>query len=38
MAKKIVNSHRGLIDVAEAPGGGAQFTVRLPMILEEAEV
>lgn len=38
MAKKIVSSHRGLIDVADAPGGGAQFTVRLPMILEEAEV
>jgi signal transduction histidine kinase len=38
MAKKIVASHRGLIDVDDAPGGGAQFTVRLPMILEEAEV
>jgi signal transduction histidine kinase len=38
MAKKIVNSHRGLIDVDDAPGGGALFTVRLPMILEEAEV
>ena len=38
MAKKIVSSHRGLIDVDDAPGGGALFTVRLPMILEEAEV
>ena len=38
MAKKIISSHRGLIDVDDAPGGGAQFTVRLPMILEEAEV
>jgi signal transduction histidine kinase len=31
MAKKIVNSHCGLIDVDEARGGGALFTVRLPM-------
>jgi signal transduction histidine kinase len=38
MAKKIVNSHRGLIDVDDAPGGGALFTVRLPMVLERAEV
>jgi two-component system nitrogen regulation sensor histidine kinase GlnL len=38
MAKKIVNSHRGLIDVEDAPGGGALFTVRLPMVLEQAEV
>jgi signal transduction histidine kinase len=37
MAKKIVNSHRGLIDVDEAPDGGARFTVRLPMALNAAE-
>jgi signal transduction histidine kinase len=31
-AKKIVNGHRGVIDVESAPSGGARFTVRLPMI------
>jgi len=34
MAKKIVSSHRGLIDVDDAPEGGARFTVRLPMVLQ----
>ncbi|HXV75658.1 MAG TPA: ATP-binding protein [Candidatus Polarisedimenticolaceae bacterium] len=38
MAKKIVSSHHGLIDVADAPEGGALFTVRLPMVLDRAEV
>ena len=33
MAKKIVGSHRGLIDVDDAAEGGARFTVRLPMVL-----
>ena len=37
MAKKIVNSHRGLIDVDDSPEGGAMFTVRLPMALSQAE-
>ena len=37
-AKKIVDGHRGLIDVDDAPGGGALFTVRLPMVLEQSEV
>jgi len=37
MAKKIVNSHRGLIDVTGTPEGGALFTVRLPMALSAAE-
>ena len=32
MAKKIVDSHRGLIDVASRPGEGTTFTVRLPMV------
>jgi signal transduction histidine kinase len=32
MAKKIVDSHRGVIDVVSAPGTGTVFTVRLPMI------
>ena len=32
MAKKIVDSHRGLIDVASRVGGGTTFTVRLPMV------
>lgn len=33
VARKIVNSHRGLIDVQSAPGRGAEFSIRLPMIL-----
>ncbi len=32
MAKKIVDSHRGLIDVASRVGEGTTFTVRLPMV------
>ncbi len=32
MAKKIVDSHRGLIDVDGRPGAGAVFTVRIPMV------
>jgi len=32
MAKKIVDSHRGLIDVQSRPGAGTEFTVRLPMV------
>ncbi len=32
VARKIVNSHRGLIDVQSAPGRGAEFSIRLPMI------
>lgn len=32
MVKKIVGSHRGLIDVDTSPLGGARFTVRLPMV------
>jgi len=32
MAKKIVDSHRGLIDVRSDSGRGAEFTVRLPMV------
>jgi len=31
-AKKIVTSHRGRIDVDDAPEGGARFTVRLPVV------
>ena len=31
MARKIVDSHRGLIDVESRPGAGTTFTVRLPM-------
>lgn len=31
VAKKIVDSHRGLIDVRSLPGQGTTFTVRLPM-------
>jgi signal transduction histidine kinase len=32
MAKKIVDSHRGIIDVASKLGEGTTFTVRLPMV------
>jgi signal transduction histidine kinase len=32
MAKKIVDSHRGVIDVTTELGAGTVFTVRLPMI------
>jgi len=32
IAKKIVDSHRGLIDVASRRGEGTTFTVRLPMV------
>ena len=32
MAKKIVDSHRGVIDVQSKVGVGTAFTVRLPMI------
>jgi signal transduction histidine kinase len=37
-AKKIVGSHRGLIDVESTAGSGAEFSVRLPMVTQEAEV
>jgi two-component system nitrogen regulation sensor histidine kinase GlnL len=32
IAKKVVDSHWGLIDVRSRPGEGAEFTVRLPMV------
>jgi len=32
MARKIVDSHRGLIDFQNRPGRGVTFTVRLPLI------
>lgn len=37
MARKIVDSHRGLLDVESREGQGATFTVRLPMVLEDPE-
>jgi PAS domain S-box-containing protein len=37
LAKKIVGSHRGVIDVDNHPGAGAVFTVRLPVVAEPAE-
>jgi signal transduction histidine kinase len=37
IAKKIVGSHQGLIEVESAPGEGALFTVRLPMVVRSAE-
>jgi signal transduction histidine kinase len=37
MAKKIVDSHRGVVDVESRPGGGAEFTVRLPLAEESRE-
>jgi signal transduction histidine kinase len=30
VARQIVEAHGGRIDVADAPGGGACFTVKLP--------
>lgn len=37
MARKIVDSHRGLIDVLSVPGGGATFTVRIPLVATAPE-
>ena len=37
VAKKIVGSHRGMIDVTSAPGEGAEIVVRLPMVERAAE-
>jgi len=37
VVRKIVNSHGGLIDVENLPGGGAQFSVRLPVVLGAPE-
>jgi hypothetical protein len=37
MAKKIVDSHRGLIDVVSRVGEGTVFTVRLPVVTGAAE-
>jgi signal transduction histidine kinase len=37
MAKKIVNSHRGSIEIDRALEGGAVFTVRLPVALSPME-
>ncbi len=31
VARKIVEAHRGVLDVENVPGGGARFTVRLPI-------
>jgi signal transduction histidine kinase len=38
VARKIVTSHRGVIDVASRPGQGAEFSIRLPMALQNPEV
>ena len=37
MAKKIVDSHRGMIDIERSPEGGALFSIRLPMVVEHAD-
>jgi signal transduction histidine kinase len=37
VARKIVGSHRGVIDVVSAPGQGAEIVVRLPMVERAAE-
>jgi signal transduction histidine kinase len=37
VAKKIVGSHRGMIEVTSAPGEGAEIVVRLPMVEQATE-
>ena len=37
MARKIVDSHRGVIDVESARGRGATFTVRIPLVTRGEE-
>ena len=37
MAKKIIDSHHGLIDVKNRTGGGALFSVRIPLIEETTQ-
>ena len=37
MARKIVDCHRGMMDVKSEPGKGSTFLVRLPMALPESE-
>lgn len=37
MARKVVDRHRGLLDVQSKPGEGAVFTVRLPMVVNNPE-
>ena len=37
MARKVVDRHRGLMDVESKPGKGAVFTVRLPMVVNNPE-
>ena len=37
MARKVVDRHRGLMDVESEPGKGAVFTVRLPMVVNNPE-
>jgi signal transduction histidine kinase len=37
MARKIIDAHRGLIDVQSPAGRGAVFTVRLPLVEDSQE-
>jgi two-component system sensor histidine kinase PilS (NtrC family) len=37
MARKIVDRHRGLLDVESKPDQGAVFSVHLPMVIEKSE-
>jgi signal transduction histidine kinase len=37
VAKKIVDTHRGLIEVTSAPGRGAEIVVHLPLVRRAAE-
>jgi signal transduction histidine kinase len=37
MARKIVDSHRGLIDFESSPGQGATFIVRIPLVHAQPE-
>jgi two-component system OmpR family sensor kinase len=37
LSRAVVRSHKGKIDASNIPGGGAQFSVRLPLILKHSD-
>lgn len=38
LAHRIVHDHEGVIEAGDAPGGGARFTVRLPLKVADASL